>query len=75
MPMYPVTTKGSDKRRVVEADNPAAAMKHAATAMFTIGKPMSAKEVVDHMRAGGEVEAAGETPADPAPAAASDDQE
>lgn len=63
MPFYPITTKGSDAKRVIEADNPAAAMKHAAKGMFTVGKPMGPTDIVAHMQAAGTVEKAGEEPA------------
>ena len=60
MPYYPIDPKTEGgKRRVVEADNPAAALKHAAQAVLTVGKPMSAADIVAHMQGGGTVEKAG----------------
>jgi len=59
MPFYPITTKGEDKPRAVEADNPAAALRHVAEAAFTVGKPMKPAEIVAYMREGGTVETAG----------------
>jgi len=63
MPLYPISTKGSDDKRVVKADNPAAALKHAATGMFTIGKPLGADDVVTFMSGGGKVETVATTDA------------
>lgn len=60
MPYYPINTKGSDKLRVVEADNPAAALRHAADSMFTVGKPMKPADIVPYMTNGGTVEKVGE---------------
>jgi hypothetical protein len=65
MPFYPITTKGDDKRRVIEADNPAAALRHVAEAAFTVGKPMKPTDLVAHMQAGNPVEKAGEVAAEP----------
>lgn len=69
MPFYPVTAKGEEKPRVIEADNPAAALRHASETAFTVGKPMKPGDLVAHMSAGGKVEKAGEKHAETTPAA------
>ena len=63
MPFYKVTTKGSEKTRVVEADNPAAATRHLAQGMFTLSKPLSTSDLMVHVRDGITVEKAGDEPA------------
>jgi hypothetical protein len=62
MPFYQVDEKGSDKPRLVEADNPAAALKHAAKSRFTVSKPLVATALVALMGSGVAVEKAGTEP-------------
>lgn len=64
MPLYEITTKGEDKKRLVEADSSAQAIRHCAESMFTartLGKP---SEVAQLMKSGVEFETAGEQPAE-----------
>jgi hypothetical protein len=65
MPYYKITTKGSDDPRVVDAQNPAAAMKHAAEGHFTVSAPLKQAELVPLIMGGTKVEKAGEQPAEP----------
>lgn len=64
MPFYRINEKGSDKPRLVEADNPAAALKHVAESHFTVPKPLKPADLVPLMSSGTKVEKAGETPAE-----------
>lgn len=60
--MYEITTKGEAKKRLVEADSASQALRHCAEGLFTartIGKP---SEVGQLVKAGVEIETAGEAP-------------
>lgn len=65
MPFYKIDEKGSDKPRLVEADNPAAALKHVAESHFTVSKPLKPADLVPLMTGGATVEKAGEAAATP----------
>jgi hypothetical protein len=66
MPYYKISTKGSDVERIVDAQNPAAAMKHAAEGHFTVSSPLKQAELVPLLIGGTKVEKAGEVVADQA---------
>lgn len=65
MPFYKVTTKGAEGVRVVEADNAAAARKHAAEGTFSVSAPLKPAELVPLLTSGTKVEKAGEVAAEP----------
>lgn len=68
MPLYAVSTKGSDKLRLIDATSESAALKHAAAGQFTARRITRPTEVGELMGAGATVEKAG-TPVTPPPAA------
>jgi hypothetical protein len=67
MPFYKIEEDGKDPR-VVDADNPAAALKHAAQSRFTVSPPLKQAELVSLMTGGTKVEKAGEPTPSPTPA-------
>lgn len=67
MPLYEITTKGEDKKRLVEADSSSQAIRHCAAGMFTartLEKPTDAARL---MAGGVELETAGQKAAEPEP--------
>lgn len=64
MPLYEITTKDVEAKRLVEADSSSQAIRHCAEGMFTartLGKP---SEVAQLMKSGVELETVGEAPAE-----------
>lgn len=63
MPLYEITTKGAEAKRLIEADSASQAIRHCAQGMFTartLAKPTDAARI---MASGVELETAGEAPA------------
>lgn len=68
MPLYLIETKGSDAKRLIDATSETAAIKHAATGVFTARRISKPTEVASLVTGGAKVETAGEVPADDPPA-------
>lgn len=58
MPLYEITTKGEEKKRLVEADSQAAAIRHCAKTMFETRLVSSPSEAAKLVGGGVEVEQA-----------------
>lgn len=65
MPLYAVTTEGSDKLRLIDAASESAALKHAAIGTFSARRVTKPTEVATLCRSGATVEKAGEAPTTP----------
>jgi hypothetical protein len=63
MAYYKIEQQGSDKPRLVQADNPSAALRHAAKKVFTVSPPLKQAELVKLMTSGVVAEDAGTEPA------------
>lgn len=62
MPLYEISTKGEDAKRLVQADSAAQAVRHCAQGMFaarTVSKPT---DIAQLMSNGVKLETAGEEP-------------
>jgi hypothetical protein len=60
MPLYEITTKGEEKKRLIEATSANQAVRHCSTGLFqtrTITKP---SEIAQLMKSGVQLEAAGD---------------
>lgn len=73
MPFYKVTEKGAEKPRLIEADNPAAALKFVAETHFTVSKPLKSGELVGLLSADIKVEKVGAVAAEPSTTKADDE--
>lgn len=61
MPLYEITTKGEDKKRLIEADSASQAIRHCAQGMFTARVLQKPTEAAQLMKAGVELEEVGAT--------------
>lgn len=59
MPLYEITTKGEEAKRLVEADSASQAIRHCSTAMFTARTIQKPSEAAALMKGGVELETAG----------------
>jgi hypothetical protein len=59
MPLYEITTKGEDAKRLVKAESAAQAVRHCAKEVFTARTISNVEEAADMFNAGVKIETAG----------------